>query len=284
MLPIWIIGQDIVTHKNQFAGSRFGIGSTLGAALIVAVILDRLVDSKKKIAVIAIFVALAVSMHLTNEKDFAYSWEKQERLARELTWRAPQIETGTAIVTDEEILGYMGSYSVSFSLITSYQPGDVQSPPYWYFPFYYTNPNVRDFLAGIPLEGNKLTMDFKGNSNQMILLAFNPELNRCLWILQPQDTNLRLVGDDMRQLSAGSDLSLIGQGETIPPESIYGKQDNQTWCVSTNNGTRSRGCGKNPKPSASGQITASSTSPSSKVTVILKIGTTSKRKPNSQTK
>jgi hypothetical protein len=231
MLPIWIIGQDIVTHKNQFAGSRFGIGSTLGAALIVAVILDRLVNSKKKIAVIAVLVALAVSMHLTNEKDFAYSWEKQERLARELTWRAPQIESGTAIVTDEEILGYMGSYSVSFSLITSYQPGDLQSPPYWYFPFYYTNPNVHDFLAGIPLEGKKLTMDFKGNSNQMILLAFNPELNRCLWILQPQDTNLRLVGDDMRKLSAGSDLSLIQQGaSSTPPENIYGKQSNQTWC------------------------------------------------------
>jgi hypothetical protein len=231
MLPIWIIGQDIVTHKNQFAGSRFGIGSTLGAALIAAVIIDRLVDNNKKIMVIAVCVALATSMHLTNEKDFTYSWEKQERLAQQLTWRAPQIKAGTAIVTDEEILGYMGSYSVSFSLITSYQPGDVQSPPYWYFPFYYTNPNVHDFLAGIPLEGNKLTMDFKGSSKQMILLAFNPELNRCLWILQPQDTNLRLVGNDMRQLSAGSDISLIQQGaETTLPESIYGKQNNQTWC------------------------------------------------------
>jgi hypothetical protein len=231
MLPIWVIGQDIVTHKNQFAGSRFGIGSTLGAALIVAVIIDRLVDNKMKVAVIAVCVALATSMHLTNEKDFAYSWEKQERLARELTWRAPQIKTGTAIVTDEEILGYMGSYSVSFSLITSYQPGDIQSPPYWYFPFYYTNPNIREFLSGIPLEDSKLTMDFKGNSNQMILLAFNPELNRCLWILQPQDTSLRFVSDDMRQLSAGSDISLIRQGTASTlPESIYGKQNNQTWC------------------------------------------------------
>ncbi len=151
MLPIWVIGQDIVTHKNQFAGSRFGIGSTFGAALIVAVIIDRLVDDQKKVAVVAVCVALAVSMHLTNEKDFTYSWEKQERLARELTWRAPQIETGTAIVTDEEILGYMGSYSVSFSLITSYQPGDIQSPPYWYFPFYYNNPNVGDYLTGLHL-------------------------------------------------------------------------------------------------------------------------------------
>lgn len=233
MMPIWILGRDIVTHINKFAASRFGIGSTLGAALIVAVIIDHLVDSKRKIAVIAICVALATSMHLTNEKDFVYSWEKQERFANELTWRAPQIEAGTAIVTDEEILGYMGSYSVSFSLITSYQPGDIQTPPYWYFPFYYTNPNVHDFLAGIPLEDDKLTMDFKGNSNQMILLSFNPEMKRCLWILQPQDTNLRLINEDMRQLSAGSDISLIQQGsgaEATLPESIYGKQNNQTWC------------------------------------------------------
>jgi hypothetical protein len=230
MLPIWVIGQDIVTHKNQFAGTRFGIGSTLGAALIVAVLIDHFVNVQRKVAVIAVCVALAVSMHLTNEKDFAYSWEKQERLARELTWRAPQVKPGTAIVTDEEILGYMGSYSVSFSIITSYQPGDIQSPPYWYFPFYYTNPNVRDYLAGIPLEESKLTMEFNGSSNQMILLAFNPELKRCLWILQPRDTNLRLVSDDMSQLSAGSDISLIGQGEVSLPEAIYGKQDTQTWC------------------------------------------------------
>jgi len=233
MLPIWIIGQDIVTHKNEFAGSRYGIGSTLGAALIVAVLIDRLVDNKKKLVVISTCVALAVSMHLTNEKDFAYSWEKQERFAQQLIWRAPQIEPGTALVPDEEILGYMGGYSVAFSIITTYQPGDIQTPPYWYFPFYYTNPNVDDFLQGVPLEDSKLTMNFSGNSNKMLLLSFNPELDRCLWILQPQDTNLRLVNEDMRQLSAGSNIDLIKQSEGVEPslpESIYGKQDNQTWC------------------------------------------------------
>ncbi|MBC7877022.1 MAG: hypothetical protein H7Y59_07605 [Anaerolineales bacterium] len=233
MLPIWIIGQDIVTHKNQFAGSRYGIGSTLGAALIAAVIVERLIDNKKKIAVIAAGVALAVSMHLTNEKDFAYSWEKQERFAQQLIWRAPQIEPGTALVPDEEILGFMGGYSVAFSINTSYQPGDIQTPPYWYFPFYYTHPNVNDFLQGVPLEDRKLTMNFSGNSNKMLLLSFNPEMKRCLWILQPQDTNLRLISEDMRQLSAGSDINLIKQNDGIEPslpESIYGKQNNQTWC------------------------------------------------------
>ncbi len=233
MLPIWIIGQDIVTHKNQFAGSRYGIGSTLGAALIVAVIVERLVDNKKKIAVISMCVALAVSMHLTNEKDFAYSWEKQERFAQQLIWRAPQIKSGTALVTDEEILGYMGGYSVAFSIITSYQPGNIQTPPFWYFPFYYSNPNVNDYLQGMPLEDKKLSMNFTGSSKQMLLLSFNPELNRCLWILQPQDMNLRLVNADMRQLSAGSDINLIKQvdgEEPTLPEDIYGRQNTTSWC------------------------------------------------------
>ncbi|HNA89378.1 MAG TPA: hypothetical protein PK989_08735 [Anaerolineales bacterium] len=233
LAPLWIIGQDIVTHKNQFAGSRFGIGSTLGAALILAVILENLLDDvKKKIAVVSVCIALAVSMHLTNAKDFSYSWEKQERLAHELLWRAPSLEPGTAIVTDEEILGYMGSYSVSYSLITTYQSGDIDSPPYWYFPFYYTNPNVNDYFSGTPLEGSKLTMDFKGNSQQMILLSFNPEMQRCLWILQPQDTNLRLVNDDMQRLAAGSDIQLIKKTdvEPAPPKDIYGETNTQTWC------------------------------------------------------
>ena len=76
-------------------------------------------------------------------------------------------------------------------------------------------------------------MSFAGSSNQMLLLSFNPGLNRCLWILQPQDTNLRLVSEDMRQLSVASDINLIQEvngAEPTLPESIYGKQNKQTWC------------------------------------------------------
>jgi len=234
MTPLWLIGQDIVTHKNQFAASRFGFGSTLGAAMIIAVICVNFIDMpRKKIAAISVLVALAVSMHLRNAKSFADAWEKQERFSRELVWRAPEIEPGAAILTDEEILGYMGSYSVSFAIITSYQPGDIQTAPYWYFPFYYTNPNIGDILEGIPLQDGRVNINFSGTSKKMILFSFNPEMNRCLWVLSPEDTNLHLVSEDMRQLSAGSDIDLIKQNsvaETGLPEGIYGKQNNDTWC------------------------------------------------------
>jgi hypothetical protein len=127
----------------------------------------------------------------------------------------------------------MGEYAVSFSINTTYQVKNIETtPPYWYFPFYYTNPNVDELLRGAPLEYSKLTMNFSGNSNKMLLLSFNPEMKRCLWVMQPQDTNLRLVSDDMRKLSAGSDINLIQQTNSEPtlPESIYGKQNTQTWC------------------------------------------------------
>jgi hypothetical protein len=234
ILPVWMIGQDIVTHKNQFAGSRFGIGSTLGAALILTVLIEGLIDSyRKKIAVISTCVALAVSMHLSNAKDFSYSWEKQIRFQQELAWRAPEIKPGTAIVTDEEILGYMGQYAVSFAIITTYQPGNIDTPPYWYFPFYYTYPDLEDFIRGIPVEHSKLTMEYKGQSTDSLIISFNPEMNRCLWVLRPDEVSLRLISDDMRELSRASAVDRIGQNNGLtrtPPESIYGKLENQGWC------------------------------------------------------
>ncbi len=233
-LPVWLIGRNIVESKNLLSASRFGLPSMFGGAFLLTLIIDYFInDRKKKIILFSLCIALAINFHLNNTKQFQHSWEKQVLFSQQLLWRAPKITSGTSILTDEEILGVMGEYAVSFSIITTYQPGNIQTPPYWYFPFYYTNPNIDELLQGAPLEHSKLNMNFSGNSNKMLLLSFNPESNRCLWILQSQDTNLRLVSDDMRQLSAGSDINLIEQVkgiEPILPESIYGRKNNKPWC------------------------------------------------------
>ncbi|MBE0680578.1 MAG: hypothetical protein IH589_01580 [Anaerolineales bacterium] len=233
-LPIWFIGRSIVESKNLLSASRFGIPAMFGASLLTFLLVDFFIsDKNKKSLFLAFALALAVNFHLDNTREFQYSWEKQERFAQQLIWRAPSIAAGTSLLTDQEVMGVMGEYAVSFSINTTYQAENFgNTPPYWYFPFYYTNPNVGDLLEGAPLEYEKMSMVFAGNSRQMLLLDFNPELNRCLWVLQPQDVNLRLVGEDVRQLAAGSDISLIQQTETEPslPEDIYGRQNNKGWC------------------------------------------------------
>jgi hypothetical protein len=172
-------------------------------------------------------------MHLNNEKSFSYSWEKQIRLYQELTWRAPELPPGTAIVTDEEILGYMGQYATSFGIITAYQPGNITTPPYWFFPAYYTYPDFDGFVRGFPIEGHKLSMQFSGQSTNSLVISFNPELDRCLWILRPEDNNLRLISDDMQKLSAASNLGFIGNNggeERMLPEEIFGRLTKRGWC------------------------------------------------------
>lgn len=233
-LPIWFIGRTIIESKNLLSASRFGIPTMFGAALFVFLLVDYFISEKNKRNIfIAILLALAINFHLDNTKDFENSWAKQQRFFQQLLWRAPIIETGTSILTDQEILSIMGEYPVSFSINIAYRVEDVEeTPPYWYFPFYYTNPNVDALLQGVPLEYTRLNMKFEGNSDQMLLLDFNPEMKRCLWVLQPQDANLRLLSHDVRRLAAGSDISLIKQADVEPtlPEDIYGKQNTQTWC------------------------------------------------------
>lgn len=233
-LPVWLIGRYILESKNLLSASRFGLPSMFGAAFLLILIIDYFIsDKRKKFILLSLCIALAVNFHLSNTKEFQNSWAKQVRLAQQLLWRAPHIEAGTAILTDEEVLGMMGEYAVSFSINTMYQAKDIEdTPPYWYFPFYYTNPNVDELLQGVPLEYSKLSMNFSGNSDKMLLLSFNPEMKRCLWVLNPNDTNLRLISEDMRKLSAGSDINLIQKTDSEPtlPESIYGKQNNHTWC------------------------------------------------------
>jgi hypothetical protein len=234
-LPAWLTGNSIAGSKNILSASRLGLSTMLGASISIWLIVNFFVsDTRKKILFLSILLSLSVNFHINNTYQFKISWEKQERLAQQLIWRAPQIMPGTAVVTDEEVLGVMGDYATSFLINTTYQPKDVKnSPPYWYFPFYYTYPNINKLLQGIPMEGTKNSMYFLGNSKQMLLLSYNPELDRCLWILQPQDINLRLVSEDMRELSQGSNINLIQRVEgTQPtlPAAIYGKQSEHGWC------------------------------------------------------
>jgi hypothetical protein len=46
-------------------------------------------------------------------------------------------------MTDEEIMGIMGEYAYHFPSMSAIKSGMSRlNPPYWYFPFYYTNPDI----------------------------------------------------------------------------------------------------------------------------------------------
>jgi hypothetical protein len=113
-LPVWMIGRQV---SLGLYGNRFGLAAMFGLSIALVGLLEWLSNrTVAKNTVVCILIGLAVHFHLFTAKTFQDSWEKQLRVYWQLTWRAPYIQPGTAIISDGEIFQYVGIYSTSMGI------------------------------------------------------------------------------------------------------------------------------------------------------------------------
>ena len=237
-LPIWIIGKAIATHANKIAATRFGIPSMLGAAILWAVLVDFFItERKKENMAIALLIVLAMGVHLHNAHKYQYSWEKQKKLYYQLAERIPALDPNTAIISEAEILPFMGEYPTSYAINTFYFPVEnlyTEKIPYWFFAGYAGYYNKLDvFTEGAPLEKEHLLSTFQGDTTKSLLIAFEPERQQCLWVLRPEDADLRLISKLERQASLSSAIDRIQIDANAPhplSEEIFGNDIPKDWC------------------------------------------------------
>lgn len=234
ILPMWVIGKSISTHKNQMAATRFGFASTLGAAILLMLLIEYFITERKKANIaIALLLSLAIGVHLRNANIYEYSWEKQKNLYQQLVQRVPDMLPNTAVISAEEVLPYMGDYPTSYALNSIY-PSSPEETPYWFFAIYSNFPDQIDsFLEGMPLEEEHLLSNFSGHSKESLYISYEPGRGQCLWVLRPEDVDLRLLSDLERQASLNSALDRIQieqkERKTLPI-SIFGEEVPQNWC------------------------------------------------------
>lgn len=234
ILPMWVIGKSIATHKNQMAATRFGFASTLGAALLFMLLVEYFIaDRKKANLAIALLASLAIGIHLQNANIYEYSWEKQKNLYQQLVWRIPDLAPNTAIISAEEVLPYMGDYPTTYALNTIF-PSSSEKTPYWFFSIYMNYPDqIRALLDGLPIEEWHLLSSFSGNSKESLYISYEPGLGQCLWVLRPEDADLRLISDLEQRASQNSALDRIlieEKSEKTLPSAIFGEEMPENWC------------------------------------------------------
>lgn len=237
-LPIWVIGKSISTHTNQMAATRFGIPAMLGAAILLSAGIIYFIGERKKANLaISILLALAIGVHLHNAHLYEYSWEKQQNFYHQLIERIPALEPNTAILSEAENLLFMGEYPTAYAINTLYFPVNnvlKEEAPYWFFTGYagYYD-KIDTFIEGVPLEKKHLLSSFSGNSHKSLIISYVPERGQCLWVLRPEDANLRLISGLERKasLSSAIDRILIDEENTrfLPPE-IFGEEIPENWC------------------------------------------------------
>ena len=232
MISAYSVGY-IVNLKIAPWNSRFVLPAMLGLALLISGVIEMLISSRRTRHIFfAILVGFVIGWHNYNTLEFKSAWEKQARLYEQLTWRAPSIKPGTALIASEEILGYMGDYPTSYGINTMYHLQGAGNVPLWFFALsenfnLASNPDTG--LAELNAQRGVVT--FRGKPEDAIYISYEPENKECLWILRPQDAEYKNLPETLKKAALSSNYKNIqpqesesGLYHTIVPE------NKDTWC------------------------------------------------------
>lgn len=218
-------------------GSRFGLAAMFGASILVVGLLDWLTPrSAPKVILIGLLAGLAVAFHIRSTDAYVQAWAKQHGFYWQLHWRAPYLEPGTALYAQDELFPYVGRYQTSLALNLLYPP--VQGPavlPYWFveLAYHFGKNGTPDLVAGKPLEFSLRNFRFQGHSLDGLAISYEPEKDRCLWVLGPEDRfNPELPGmtEDVLSISNPDRIKSGAMAQGYPPEDIFGKEPFHSWC------------------------------------------------------
>ncbi|NPV56069.1 MAG: hypothetical protein HPY76_05260 [Anaerolineae bacterium] len=231
-LPAWITGRRLI---EDFHANRYALPAMLGASLLWAGLLEWAVRPRLPKAVILTgLIALSLVFHLRTADEYRQIWQSQRDFFWQLSWRAPMLQPGTAVLSEEELFPNQGGFSTSAALNLLYpQPEGWHHLAYWY---YGMQPRFQDSAAnpiGIPLRTQFRTLTFEGETPASILVYYEPQRANCLWLLDESDSADPLLPALTRQMLPASDLARIlpaSAPEGYPSADLYGEEPAHDWC------------------------------------------------------
>ncbi len=233
-IPFWVTGLPI---GLGFPNDRFTLPFLLGASLILAGLLDVLPDSfLLRSALTAFLVTSAIGLQVQTTFAYRRDWNTQRNLFWQLSWRAPAIQPGTAIVSTDLPFHYFSDNSLVAPLNWIYAPDNHTSA--MDYMFYYAS--VRKDRA-LKLEPGKeiyqgyLAADFIGSSDRLLMIDFQPPA--CLRVLDKEvDAVNPLLPPLMREAARLSNMAVVldESNNAIPARNpdntVFGPEPAHGWC------------------------------------------------------
>jgi hypothetical protein len=231
LLPFWLTGFSIY-QKNLLWSERLALAVMPGASMLVTGLVYALIDrDRNRHLILSVLLGLAIGLHVQTARSYQASWDKQEQFYWQLHWRAPALEPNSLIVSDQEILFYMGIYPTAFSINLLYpQTTPPPASSYW-FNAGFEHVNFDEFSAGKPAVFEKYATTFTATVDHVVAITFEPGDNQCLWILGPQYADVRgLTPEAATWLKVSNASRILSGPATTPPPAIFGAEPRPTWC------------------------------------------------------
>jgi hypothetical protein len=198
LIPFYVAGYFVISGEEPYNG-RFTLGSLAGIALLVPAGLSFFVNSaRRRLVLFAMFAGLMIGWQNHAENQFRALWQSQEKLYREMLWRAPVVRPGTVFIFDRPEPVPFLERSQTFAINALYHvPRDApEQYPYWYFSlsdagklsgwrFSQEVGSLQPLVSNIVLTDGKYDASFYGNSRAALYFSYTPEQNHCLWLIEP---------------------------------------------------------------------------------------------------
>jgi hypothetical protein len=214
---------------TQFS-DRFGLPALFLAALLWVSLVSLLCRSSHwSVVLLFVLIFLGGFRQADEQGKYQIAWVEQKDFSWQLAWRAPAIQTHTAVVSDDQI--YPFSRRV-FGLNLIYpQPKSGVELPLWNYNLWQEEWLNQDFLKNSQdLSESYRQFWFKGSSKDLLIV--HAENGQCLWLLQPLDALDPQLAENMRSLAAYSNISLVqnARASSQPPAEIFGEPALNSWC------------------------------------------------------
>jgi len=171
--------------RLSFPEDRFTMSYVVGVSLLLAGLLELLPDFSQSITLASVLAALAIGVNFHTAYLYRNERDLQKTFLWQLTWRAPALQPGTLILSDDMTFPYTDDEGLSFPLNWTYAPENhTDRFSYALFTISARLGTVLPSLeSSVPAQQSFLSATFSGDTDQVLVIYYAPP--SCLRVLDP---------------------------------------------------------------------------------------------------
>lgn len=218
LLPVEAVGLN----------SRFTMPYMVGTCLLFAFLLDLIPVHIMKCVLASTLIAFAVGFQLLNENSFRLMADKYKNIMYQIAWRAPDLNPGTLIITNELDDSHYYNFSNLRNMFNLAYPSDISSQYDWVFGRELASRyNIVENMSTDTKPYDRILKDYQNG-----IVVFQLEENGCVRFIETGSEliNPEIVGYGFEKLSDSKQLIVDPEKQVQIDPIFIGKEPTHGWC------------------------------------------------------
>ncbi len=224
--------------RIEFAWDRLTLAYMFGVALVFTGVIFFILRQKTiRVLFTTCLLSLTVGFHFMNAMDFKHDWDTFKDFFWQLSWRIPDLEENTIVLTTNFPLKYYSDNSLTAPLNWTYAPESADEK--LAYVFYYSDVRLKvgrlqALEKDLPVHQWYRSFSFDGNTSDTVVIRYDPP--GCVQVLDDVYANAGIIPNLSSLEADGIPLSNLDRiitdpaVEKFPPFEIVGEEIPRGWC------------------------------------------------------